>query len=711
MTEPSALHPALAYHVVNTLQWPDLRPLQKASLGPLVAGEHALLLAPTAGGKTEAAIFPLLSRVLSEDWQGLSVLYICPIKALLNNLEPRLRHYAELVGRRVALWHGDVTDSERRRIVREPPDLLLTTPESIEVLLVSKRTDPSHFFSRVRAVVVDEIHAFAGDDRGWHLLSVLGRVEALTPKTLQRIGLSATVGNTDELLEWLAGSSEGPRRVIRTPPSPDGAPAVEPDVQLDFVGSLDNAALVISRLHTGEKRLVFCDSRARVERLSVALKKLGITTYVSHSSLSKDQRFVSERAFAEDRDCVIVATSTLELGIDVGDLDRVIQIDSPPSVASMLQRMGRTGRRPGTVSNFLILATTDGALAQAAGLLELWHRGFVESVQPPVRPLHLLAQQLMAVALQDGGVGEADWPGRLLGLPAFSDLDPGDASRVVEHMLETGILFSDQGILWFGVEGEEAFRRRNFLEVLSIITSSPVFRVFHGREELGTVDRGSLMLEELPRGLLLAGRTWDIKSVDWRRQRLFVQAARRLGRSLWRGEGRPLHFEHCRAIRRVLSDEARPPGLSRRADEALEELQLNHPWLPNADADSTVLAIDQAKGVAWWTYAGLAANTALADALRARTDAPIRADNLAIVFDGLDNPGRALPWVEAVTSEPATNLRPRISQKAVEGLKFSVCLPSRLAVEMLAERGTDIRALEAIVGATVRVFRTVGDSS
>ena len=705
MTESAALHPALAYHVVNTLQWPDLRPLQKASLGPLVAGEHALLLAPTAGGKTEAAMFPLLSRLLSEDWQGLSVLYVCPIKALLNNLEPRLRHYAELVGRRVALWHGDVTDAQRRRIVREPPDLLLTTPESIEVLLVSRRTDPRHFFAGVRAVVVDEIHAFAGDDRGWHLLSVLGRVEALAREPIQRIGLSATVGNTDELLEWLAGASEGPRRVIRTPPSPTAKP---PEVELDFVGSLDNAALVISHLHVGEKRLVFCDSRARVERLSVALKKLGITTYDSHSSLSKDQRFVSERAFAEDRDCVIVATSTLELGIDVGDLDRVIQIDSPPSVASMLQRMGRTGRRSGSVANFLILATTDGALAQAAGLLELWHRGFVESVQPPARPLHLLAQQLMAVALQEGGVGEADWLAKLLGLPPFSGLNPAEPPEVVRHMLETGILFSDQGILWFGAQGEEAFGRRNFLEVLSIITSSPVFKVFHGREELGTVDRRSLMLEELPRGLLLAGRNWDIKSVDWRRQRIYVQATRRLGRSLWRGEGRPLHFEHCRAIRRVLSDGTPPPGLSRRGAEALEELQHSHPWLSDEDSESTVLAVDQGKGVAWWTYAGLAANTALADTLRSQIDIPIRADNLSIVFDSQDNPARALGWVEAVTSEPFEKIRPRISKKALEGLKFSVCLPSRLAVEMLVERGTDTQALEAVVGATVRVFRTVG---
>jgi ATP-dependent Lhr-like helicase len=359
------LHPSLQHHVVNSLGWKSLRPVQEQCIAPILDGENILVLAPTAGGKTEAAVIPLLSRILTEGWSGLSILYVCPIKALLNNLHPRLEHYCKLVGRRCDLWHGDTTDSIRRRIIANPPDILLTTPESLEVLLVHRHRKHPGLLTTVRAVVIDEMHAFAGDDRGWHLLSVLERVGSIAGRPLQRVGLSATVGNAPELLGWLTCGRGG--SVIDA----SAVSGPEPDVQLDFVGSLENAAVVISMLHAGEKRLVFCDSRARVEQLGRMLRDLNVDTYVSHSSLSIDERRQAEAAFAGRSNCVIVATSTLELGIDVGNLDRVIQIDSPTTVASFLQRIGRTGRRPGTRRNCLFLATSEDALLQAAALIQL----------------------------------------------------------------------------------------------------------------------------------------------------------------------------------------------------------------------------------------------------------------------------------------------------------------------------------------------------
>jgi len=183
------------------------------------------LAAPTAGGKTEAAVLPLLSRAQLEGWSGLSMLYLCPLRALLNNLHPRLGTYAQWLGRRARVWHGDTPPTQRRRIVDDPPDLLLTTPESLESMLVSSRTDPHAFLGTVRAVVVDEIHAFAGDDRGVHLRSLLGRLTRIAPQPIQRIGLSATVGNPDELLGWLTASAPGPRRVLAPsrPPAPVSA--------------------------------------------------------------------------------------------------------------------------------------------------------------------------------------------------------------------------------------------------------------------------------------------------------------------------------------------------------------------------------------------------------------------------------------------------------------------------------------------------------
>ncbi|WP_217146935.1 DEAD/DEAH box helicase, partial [Streptomyces sp. AC627_RSS907] len=190
-TDPvDRLDPVVLHHVVNTLGWPDLRPLQKAAVGPLMDGEDAILLAPTAGGKTEAAAFPLLSAMRENRWTGISVLYLAPLKALLNNLVHRVDSYAQWLGRRAALWHGDTGESVRRRIRTESPDFLLTTPESLEAMLISVKTDHARMLGGVRAVVVDEVHAFAGDDRGWHLLAVLERLERLTGRRIQRVGLS-----------------------------------------------------------------------------------------------------------------------------------------------------------------------------------------------------------------------------------------------------------------------------------------------------------------------------------------------------------------------------------------------------------------------------------------------------------------------------------------------------------------------------------------
>ena len=389
------LHPALQHHIVNSLGWRSLRSLQDQTIEPILAGEHVLAMAPTAGGKTEAAIFPILSKMLTEDSRGLTVIYLCPLRALLNNLHLRLGSYADLVGRRVGLWHGDVTQSQRKQLLADPPDILLTTPESLEAMLVSTGVDHHAWLAQLRTVVIDEAHAFAADDRGWHLLAVLARITRLAGHELQRIALSATIGNPDEVLDWLTTGCTAPARVIN-PPVTD---AIQPDVTLDYVGSLDNAALVISRLHRGAKRLAFVDSRARAEQLASALRQRDVTTFVSHGSLGLDERRQAEQAFAEARDCVIVATSTLELGIDVGDLDHVIQIDAPPTVASMLQRLGRTGRRAGTSRNMTVLATSDDALLLAAAVLLRWSEGYVEPTVPPPLPLHLIGQQVLALTL------------------------------------------------------------------------------------------------------------------------------------------------------------------------------------------------------------------------------------------------------------------------------------------------------------------------
>lgn len=681
------LHPALQHHIVNSLGWRALRPFQEVVIPPALAGEHLVVLAPTAGGKTESAFFPALSRMLTEGWAGLSVLYVCPIKALLNNLDARLERYCTLVGRRSTLWHGDVRPAARRRILREPPDCLLTTPESLEVMLVSSSIDSRRLFANLRLVIVDEIHAFAGDDRGWHLLAVLERISRIAGREIQRVGLSATVGNPDTLLDWLAGSCRGPRRVIR-PAEASAIAAAE--VTLDYVGSIENAAVVISRLHRGEKRLVFVDSRAKAEQLGSKLRQYDVATFVTHSSLSHEQRRQAEHAFAARENCVIVATSVLELGIDVGNLDRVIQIDAPPTVSSLLQRMGRTGRREGATRNCLFLATSDESLIRAAGLINLWAEGYVEPVIPPPLPYHILAQQVMALALQERGIGRRELWEWLGPVPAFVDMRPERREEILQWMLDHEILWSDQGILAVGRKGEETYGRKNFLELFSVFLAPPVFTVLHGRQELGFVDELTFLgKKDGPRILLLGGRAWLVNHIDWQRRLAYVEPTEAPGRSRWKGGTRGLDYPLCQSIKTILTAQGRNERWSRRATERIEEIRHEFAWL---EPDSTVVLTGRDGGVEWWTFGGTRANATLARALAHATGRCVEHDDFRLSFESKLPPHEIQQALQEVRLLEVATMRPAINEDAIGGLKFSACLPSHLAVETLEQRLVDTDA-------------------
>ncbi|WP_042176291.1 DEAD/DEAH box helicase [Streptomyces sp. NBRC 110035] len=713
------LDPVVLHHIVNTLGWPDLRPLQRAAVTPLMDGEDAVLLAPTAGGKTEAACFPLLSSMAEHRWTGTSVLYLCPLKALLNNLVGRVDTYAQWLGRRAALWHGDTKESQRQRIRTESPDVLLTTPESLEAMLIGVKTDHARLLGSVRAVVVDEVHAFAGDDRGWHLLAVLERLERVTGRPIQRIGLSATVGNPAHLLHWLQGAGAGTRTGqvvapgVRFPAS-DGAGDGDPtaaeqtsrpagDVELDYVGSLDNAAKLIAALHRGEKRLVFCDSRAQVEQLGAALRAREVTVFLSHASLSVDERNRSEQAFAEARDCVIVSTSTLELGIDVGDLDRVIQIDSPASVASFLQRIGRTGRRADTVRNCLFLTTRKDSLLQAAGLLLLWSRGWVEPVLAPPEPRHLVAQQLLAVTLQQHKLGDQLWHRQWNGLAPFDR----SAAPILRHLTEEGFLDTDGGLLFVGPEAERRFGKRHFIELTASFTAPPQFTVLSGRTEIGRTDP-SVLTEERPgpRRLLLGGRSWQVTYIDWLRKRVFVEPADGGGVAKWMSGGvAGLSYALSRAMREVLLGTDPPVVLTRRAEAHLAEQRETD--APDTVHPHTTLVTRVGSDVRWWTWAGHRANATLAATLQSVTDPLQRPTDCWLRLREDLTPAA---WHAARESVGANLVLPDVDPRAVRGLKFSAALPEHLAVATVAARLADFQGARAVLSQPVRLVGLSGSA-
>lgn len=655
MNEFEQLHPSVQYHVVNTLGWSTLRPTQLQAIEPIHAGTHCLLLAPTAGGKTEAAIIPVLSRMLKEQWPATSVLYICPIKALLNNLEHRLTHYAGLVGRRVEVWHGDVSQSRKNRALKDAPDILLTTPESIEAMLISTRVDRPEWFGNLQTVIVDELHAFASDDRGWHLRSVLYRLDQYLQRPLQRIGLSATVSNPQELLSWFAPT--GARAVVGS-----ASVSTDAEVTIDHVSSLENAATVIARLHRGQKRLVFCDSRSGAERLSSMLRAHEVRTFVSHASLSAAERRQAEVAFSEEKDCVIVATSTLELGIDVGDLDRVIQIDAPSTVSSFLQRMGRTGRRQESRRNCLFLTTTDDAFLLALGIVQKWSEHWVEAAIPPADPWHIVAQQALTTTLE---YGRLPFHELLTGLEgAFGELSAGDISLLLDHMVDRKYLERAEAVVQVGPLTEQEFGRGHYRDLMASFSGTLLLTGKHGNAEIGFIDPSVLTGTSDRTLLLLGGRSWNVTGVEWSKRTVWLEPASHGGKARWTGSARSLGPDVCGGIRFVLATGA-PTSVTISLRSKANLLALREQFSITEGQHFTISRVEGSADRTW-TFAGTRGNRTLA------RQASIGRDKVR--FDALS--------VQAAVSQHSSEHFESLTEvelaQFAEAIKFAACVPSAL---------------------------------
>lgn len=700
------LSPALQYQIVNELGFSGLRPVQEAAATAILDGHNSVVLAPTAGGKTEAAFFPLISQIDRGSWSPISVIYVAPIRALLNNLEPRIQRYAQMVGRRAFKWHGDVSAADKKRFVADPSDILLTTPESLEVMLMSRKVPAARLFAGLRAVIIDEIHAFVGDDRGGHLAAVLERLSRFCGRDIQRIGLSATVGNPDDILRWVAGSSQRQGKVV----DPGGSRR-EPAIAIDWVATLPNAAKMIARLHPGKKRLVFVDSRRRVEALGQALRDEGVDTFVTHSSLSVSERHAAEKAFEEGHNCVIVATSALELGIDVGDLDHIIQIDAPPTVAAFLQRMGRTGRRPHTVTNCTFLATEDKGLLRAAAIVRLFRSGFVESVRIPTKAAHLLAHQLMAMTIQqDGGVPITDWWAWISAASPFQGLTEDDRRELVDHMLREEILFASGGRYSLGARGEKLYGWRNFAELYAVFSAPQTLRVLFGTQEIGHIDAIFAQQETLEKlSFILGAKAWRAVHIDWKEAIVRVEPVGEGNLARWQGAPELLGRTICQAVREVLVSGDLDAEWSQRAQARLTELRAEY----DLPAGSPVSLVSDTQGLRLWTFAGGRANNLLGRVLESKLGEKVTLDNLYIGFRG--QAAQSESAIRQALAELGLEGRPnhadalQFAESCARGRisKFQPCLPDRLEAEYLAEVLTSDAEARAVLtlhepGATQR---------
>jgi ATP-dependent Lhr-like helicase len=701
--------------------------MQGDAVSAILDGDgHVLLAGATASGKTEAAFLPILTDLDGSPSSSLGVLYIGPLKALINDQFYRLDYLLEHAGVPVWPWHGDVSQSMKRRALQECRGVMQTTPESLEGFLLYRSQHLQKLFGDLRYVVIDEIHAFMAMDRGRQILCQLGRLERLLGISPRRIGLSATLGDYELAKAWLAGGTDKPvtvlddgksKRVVRI--------ALEHYLVEDEQESPQEGETVAARTppHIASmfertlkgKSLIFVNSRSDAEEIGAGLRELAERNgrddiyFVHHGSISKEYRLDAEEAMREEgKSSCTVATVTLELGIDLGQLERVLQYEAPHSVSSFVQRLGRTGRRgaPGDMTLYTVepppasseppLNRIPWQLLKTIATIQLYvEEKWVEPIEPPKLPLSLLYHQTMSTLMQRGEMLPADLADRVLTLPPFSEVGKERYKRLLTHLLEVDHLqWTERRRLLIGLAGEPVVNDWRFLATFA---DSVEYDVIAGSEHVGTL----MSPPPVDTVFRLAGRTWRVEDVDMKKRAVFVQRTRGKARTTWAGGGGGIHIRVMERIRQLLDEELEPGYLNdiglarlREARELSRESRLTVENVLPASEQSSFL-------VPWLGSSGFGA---LLLALKARLgDAKVSAADGPFFMTAKVPTGAVVETLEQPLSQD--EIRAALSSRGVprDG-KFDEYIPEDLVLEAFVEDAIDVEEAEGMRG-TVRGVR------
>ncbi|MDD1686753.1 DEAD/DEAH box helicase [Methanoregula sp.] len=524
----SSLHESLQQVLAQRLDWSDLREVQEQAYAAVTGGNDALLIAPTAGGKSEAALIPVMDDILKNGRAGVTCLYLSPLKALINDQEERFRVFCVPTSLSVMKWHGDVPKGDRSW-KDEPPHFLMITPESLEVLLQERTLSAD--LRQVRYIIIDELHAFVESERGVHLKVLLDRMDQLAKRKIQRIGLSATTGNPEEILHWLSDDRRGAVLVA--------VPAPPQEKQFSFLVEPAEGKRVdaVAGIVKGRKALVFVNSRSSAENLASALRGRISNLHIHHSSLSSETRKSAEDAFLAQGGACIICTSTLELGIDIGDLDVVVQVGPPDSVSSFLQRMGRSGRRGKAAYVAWVLADACELLCSCA-IIECAMDRDVEKLRPLEKPFNVLLQQFFLLLHRQHRAGRRKMVSDLLSHPVFAGITREDIDHIIRHLIAEGYIATDGEMLMFGTEAERVLGKSNWKDLYSVINGGGEYRaVTPDGDVVGKLD-ARFVNSHTNGEISLGGQTWSmVKCDDGHNLVVVVPSGAGVSRTFWTSSG------------------------------------------------------------------------------------------------------------------------------------------------------------------------------
>ncbi len=595
LTPQARLAPFIQEYIFNH-GWNDLRPIQVEACKVIFDTDaHLLVSAGTASGKTEAAFLPVLTELYNRKPQSIGAIYIGPIKALINDQFGRLNDLLQEADIPVHMWHGDVTQSKKNQVLRDPRGILQITPESFESLLINKSKDLTRLFGELQYIVIDEVHAFIGSDRGEQILCQMNRLAQITKNEARRIGLSATLGDYSMAEKWMCA---GTKRQVITPT----IAGVGRQIHLSLEHFYDPGLVVRAQgddrdecfnpyhLHLfketrNQKCLVFANGRTATEETIASMREIAKAKgfpdvyHVHHGSISAELRELAEAAMrTPDQPAVTAATVTFEMGIDLGQLDRVIQLEAPSSVASFLQRLGRSGRRSNASEMWFVCAEDQPSgeetlpemvpwqLLQSIAIIQLYLEE--KWIEPPVvqqYPYSLLFHQTLSILASQGELTPAQLAQQVLTLSTFAAITQYDYRCLLRHWMDQDLIEqTPEGTLIIGIAAE---RIVNNFKFYAIFPDNEEYHVKFNNQLIGTImvpptegDRVSL-----------AGRTWEVVDVDPNRRVAKVMATKRSANaSSWRGACGDIHDKVIQRMKRVLEEETIYPYLQKNARNRLK---------------------------------------------------------------------------------------------------------------------------------------------
>lgn len=581
-------------HYIYQSGWENLRAIQAAAGDALFNTDtHVLLSASTASGKTEAAFFPIITLLQEDPPTSIGCLYIAPLKALINDQFARLNDICAESGIPVWHWHGDVSQSQKKKLMNHPSGILQITPESLEAMLLHRHSLIPHLFGDLRFIVIDEIHSFLRGDRGGQTLCLIERLSRLAGINPRRIGLSATIGDPQTVGRFL---SAGTGRGVVIPRIQSAGTHWRISMQ-HFYNSGDQAtgkptegvmdpglSYVLENTH-GHKCLVFSNSREECEAVTSTLRQYCEARHapdrflIHHGNLSVSYRQSAEEMMKQEDNLITVCTtSTLELGIDVGRLERAFQIDAPFTVSSFLQRMGRTGRRgePSEIwfvmredhaeARALLPETIPWKLLQGIALVQLYlEEKWVEPPRTDRLPYSLLYHQTLSTLASSGEMLPAELAQQVLTLSYFHNISKDDFKVLLLHLIDKDhIQRTENGGLIVGLAGERVVNNFKFYAVFQ---ENEEFSVRCESEELGTICKPPPVRDKIA----IAGRVWVVEEIDVKRHVVYCHPVKGIVPAYFGDEPGDIHTHILERMRRVLQEETIYPYLLDQAQARLAQ--------------------------------------------------------------------------------------------------------------------------------------------